>query len=181
MILELKLMYGKHNTEYHTSLSVMAYPGARVVILCCFFVHFAFNADLVIVQGASSLLTGLMHLVQGITLLFYPVLGLVADLKCNRYNFVKVSIILLSISSLLMVLFISALLALSVVNSQLWIQYLHMPLVAIVIIFIILSLGMFDAEFETQLYANHTSIVVLNSNTNVHTPVVPVCECADLV
>ena len=73
------------NSMYaHTSLSVMAYPGARVVILCCFFVHFAFNADLVIVQGASSLLTGLMHLVQGITLLFYPVLGLVADLKCNH-------------------------------------------------------------------------------------------------
>ena len=140
-------MYGKHNTEYHTSLSVMAYPGARVVILCCFFVHFAFNADLVIVQGASSLLTGLMHLVQGITLLFYPVLGLVADLKCNRYNFVKVSIILLSISSLLMVLFISALLALSVVNSQLVdpIPSYVWPLVAIVIIFIILSLGMFDA------------------------------------
>ena len=125
----------------------MAYPGARVVVLCCFFVHLTFNADLVIVQGASPLLTGLMHFVQGITLLFYPVLGLVADLKCNRYNFVKVSIILLSISSLLMVLFISALLALSEIKislvdpipSYIW------PLTAIVISFVILSLGMFDA------------------------------------
>ena len=117
------------------------------MVLCCFLVHFAFNADLVIVQGASPLLTGLMHLVQGITLLFYPVLGLVADLKCNRYNFVKVSIILLSISSLLVVLFITSILALSVVNvslvdpipSYIW------PLAAIVISFVILSLGMFDA------------------------------------
>ena len=125
----------------------MAYPGARVVVLCCLLVHFAFNADLVIVQGASPLLTGLMHLVQGITLLFYPVLGLVADLKCNRYNFVKVSIILLSISSLLMVLFISALLALSEIKISLVdpIPSYFWPLAAIVISFAILPLGMFDA------------------------------------
>ena len=125
----------------------MAYPGARVVILCCFFVHFAFNADTAIVQGATPQLTGLMHLAQGITLLFYPVLGLVADLKCNRFNFTKVSIILLVISSSLMVIFGTVFLVLSLINphivdpipSSVW------PLLTIIIGFIILSLGMFDA------------------------------------
>ena len=125
----------------------MAYPGARVVILCCFFVHFAFNADTAIVQGATPQLTGLMHLAQGITLLFYPVLGLVADLKCNRFNFIKVSIVLLFISSSLMVIFGTVILVLSLINphtvdpipSSVW------PLLTIIIGFIILSLGMFDA------------------------------------
>ena len=99
--------------------SVMAYPGARVVVLCCFFVHLAFNADLSHIQVVTPLLTAFVYLVQGITLLFYPVLGLVADLKYNRYNFVKVSIILLFIASLLMLLFVTVILALSVVNTQL--------------------------------------------------------------
>ena len=35
-----------------------------------------------------------------ITLLLYPVIGLLADIYCNRYNCIKVSIILLSVSSL---------------------------------------------------------------------------------
>ena len=131
-----------------TAPSVMAYPGARVVILCCFFVHFAFNADLVIVQGATPLLTSLIHLAQGITLLFYPVLGLVADLKCNRYNFIKVSIILLFVSSLLGVLYIFSVIVIfevqislldHIIASYIW------PMAAVLISFEIISLGMFDA------------------------------------
>ena len=125
----------------------MAYPGARVVVLCCFFVHLVFNADLSHIQIATPFLAALMYLVQGITLLFYPVLGLVADLKCNRYNFVKVSIVLLFISSLLMMVFISVILALSIVSTQLVdpIPPYVWPILAVTISFVILSLGMFDA------------------------------------
>ena len=117
------------------------------MILCCFFVHFAFNADLVIAQEATPLLTSLMHLVQGITLLFYPVLGLMADLKCNRYNFIKVSIILLFVSSLLMVLYILSLIVISEVQISLLdpIPSYIWPMTAVLISFEIISLGMFDA------------------------------------
>ena len=97
----------------------MAYPGDGVVVLCCFFVHFAFNADFSIIQVATPLQTAFVYILHGLTLLFYPVLGLVADFKCNRYNFVKVSIILSFISTLLMVLFVTTHIALSVVNISL--------------------------------------------------------------
>ena len=125
----------------------MAYPGTRVVVLCCFFVHFGLNADFSIVQIATPLQTAFVYILHGLTLLFYPVLGLVADLKCNRYNFVKVSIILSFISSLFLFLFVTVHIALSVVNISLvdpmppyaW------PILAILIFLIILSLGMFDA------------------------------------
>ena len=117
------------------------------MVLCCFFVHLVFNADLSHIQIATPFLAALMYLVQGITLLFYPVLGLVADLKCNRYNFVKVSIVLLFISSLLMMVFISVILALSIVSTQLVdpIPPYVWPILAVTISFVILSLGMFDA------------------------------------
>ena len=117
------------------------------MVLCCFFVHFALNADFSIAQIATPLQTASMYILHGLTLLFYPVLGLVADLKCNRYNFVKVSIIISFISTLLAVLFVTVHIALSVVNISLvdpmppyaW------PILAILIFLIILSLGMFDA------------------------------------
>ena len=117
------------------------------MVLCCFFVHLAFNADLSHIQVVTPLLTAFVYLVQGITLLFYPVLGLVADLKYNRYNFVKVSIILLFIASLLMLLFVTVILALSVVNTQLVdpVPPYIWPIYGGTISFVILSLGIFDA------------------------------------
>ena len=125
----------------------MAYPGARVVVLCCFFVHFTLNADFSVVQIATPLQTAFVYIVQGITLLFYPVLGLVADLKCNRFNFIKLSISLLFLCSLLSLLFGIVILTLSEVNISLVdpIPSYAWPIGVIGICLIILSLGMFDA------------------------------------
>ena len=125
----------------------MAYPGARLVLLCCFFVHFGLNADCSIAQIGTPLQSAIVYLVQGITLLFYPVLGLVADLKCNRYNFIKMSTSLLFICNLVIVLFVILLLVLSQVNVSLVDpapQYVW-PILAVLFCLIILSLGMFDA------------------------------------
>ena len=125
----------------------MAYPGARIVLFCCFFVHFGLNADSSIAQIGTPLQIALVYLVQGITLLFYPVVGLVADLKCNRYNFVKLSTSLLFVCNLVLVLFVIYILVLSEVNVALIdpVPHYAWPILAILFGFIIISLGMFDA------------------------------------
>ena len=117
------------------------------MILCCFFVHFALNADFSILQILTPFQTAFAYLVQGITFLFYPVLGLVADIRCNRYNFNKLSISLLSICSLLTLLFGLLMIVLSEVNISLVdpLPPYAWPIIAIGICLIILSLGMFDA------------------------------------
>ena len=91
--------------------------------------------------------TAFVYIVQGITLLLYPVLGRVADLRCNRYNFVKLSIILLFIFNLLMLLGIATALILSEVNISLVdpIPSYAWPISAILFCLFILSLGMFNA------------------------------------
>ena len=69
------------------------------MLLCCFLVHFAFNSDFVLLQLGGKYYS-FVFFTLAITLLLYPVIGLLADIYCNRYNCIKVSIILLSVSSL---------------------------------------------------------------------------------
>ena len=117
------------------------------MILCCLFIHFSLSADFSLAHAGTPLHTAFVYIVQGITLLLYPVLGLVADLRCNRYNFVKLSIILLFIISLLMLLCIAAILILSEVNISLVdpLPPYAWPISAILFCLSILSLGMFNA------------------------------------
>ena len=70
-----------------------------------------------------------------------------ADLRCNRYNFVKLSIILLFVSSLILLLGITCLLTLSEVNISLVdpVPLYVWPTGALLICLVILLLGMFDA------------------------------------
>ena len=76
-----------------------SFPGARVVVLLCFLVHLVFSVDWIAIQATSvSVISGL-SLVQGITLLLYPLLGILADIRFNRFRFIKVSIILLFLNS----------------------------------------------------------------------------------
>ena len=126
-----------------------SFPGARVVVLLCFLVHFVFSVDWIAVQANSvSVISGL-SLVQGITLLLYPLLGILADTHFNRFRFIKISIILLFLNSFFfLILFIVFNIEIkqfdpALHNEQVpW--YLTILFVLILVI-IIISVGMFDA------------------------------------
>ena len=129
----------------------MALNGAKVVILCCFFIHFAFNAvDFLLFQFATAGMVAFLFLVQGVTLLLYPMLGLLADICCNRYKFIKTSLHLLFVSTLIMlgidavvliVIYVNPFLLFWGPHAQSWI--LLMP--AFLLLSMIISLGMFEA------------------------------------
>ena len=126
----------------------MAFKGARVVLLCCFLVHFAFKSDFVLLQLGGKYYSSLFRTL-GITLLLYPVIGLLADIYCNRYNCIKVSIVLLLVSTLTgLGLAVAALvitelkpLLLKFLSGTTLVEVL-MSAIFIVVIF---SLGMFEA------------------------------------
>ena len=125
----------------------MAYPGARVVVLLCFLVHFVFNTDWITVQSLSVSIILFVSLVQGITLLFYPLIGILADICFKRYGFIKISNILLILNS--SVLFIFSL----IVARLAYPRGLHIgeipwyigSIFALLFIINTLSVGMFDA------------------------------------
>ena len=126
----------------------MAFKGARVVLLCCFLVHFVFSFDFVLLQLGGKDST-FLFLTLAITLLLYPVIGLLADICCNRYNCIKVSIVLLFVSSLtglgiavaaLVITEMQPLFFMSGTMSSL----VEVPMSAILIV-AIFSLGMFEA------------------------------------
>ena len=77
----------------------MAYPGARVVVLLCFLVHFVYSGDWITAQSLSVSTILFVSLVQGITMLFYPFIGILADTCFKRYGFIKISNILLILNS----------------------------------------------------------------------------------
>ena len=121
-----------------------SFPGARVVLLCCFLVHFALNYDFVLLQleGKQS---SFVFFILGITLLLYPVLGLMADICCNRY---KVSIALLFVSTLILLGLAVAVLALAEIRPFFFgvtATSLGEVLVSVIIMVAFFSLGMFGA------------------------------------
>ena len=130
-----------------------SFPGARVVALLCFLVHLhmtvVFSIDWITVQSLSVSVIFVLSLVQGITLLLYPLLGILADTRFNRYHFIKVFIILLFINSFLFMTFFIILSiqealvdpALHVVQVSWYITIIF----ALFLIIYILSVGMFEA------------------------------------
>ena len=126
----------------------MAFIGARVVLLCCFLVHFAFNFDFVLLQMGGQNYSFIFPTLA-ITLLLYPVIGLLADICCNRYNCIKVSIVLLLVSTLTGLGFaVTALVIVEVQPALLRtaiVSRLLGILMSAIIIMMIFSLGMFEA------------------------------------
>ena len=118
------------------------------MLLCCFLVHFAFNSDFVLLQLGGKYYS-FVFFTLAITLLLYPVIGLLADIYCNRYNCIKVSIILLSVSSLTGLGIAVAALVITEMQPSLLIHTtissLGVVLVTAVIIVVLFSLGMFEA------------------------------------
>ena len=127
----------------------MAYPGARVVVLLCFLVHFVFSTDWITVQSFSVSIISNLALIQGITLLLYPFIGLLADTCFNRYRFIKLSIILLVFNSFLF-LNISIVLYFEIKLFDPSLQPRQVPwylstIFSIIFIISTLSVGMFNA------------------------------------
>ena len=123
--------------------------GARVVALLCFLVHLVFSVDWIAVQSLSvSLISGL-SLVQGITLLLYPLLGILADTRFNRFRFIKISIILLFLNSFFfLIFFIVFYIEIKQFDPALYNEHIPWYLMILFVLFlviIIISVGMFDA------------------------------------
>ena len=73
----------------------MMCSGARLVILCCFLIHFVFlNSNFYIFQLSSENLVLGFALVQGITSLCYPIIGWLADTRYTRYRMIKCSFVI---------------------------------------------------------------------------------------
>ena len=124
----------------------MAYPGARAVVLLCFLVHFVLSTDWIALQSLSISTIGLLSLVQGITLLLYPFIGLLADTCFNRHLFIKASIFLLFLNSSLVLAFsIIFCLRDDSVGLGLHISWYNATIFTICLIICIVSVGMFDA------------------------------------
>ena len=84
--LEVHLVY-----IYLVVLFMMAFSEARVIVVCCFLVHFTLVADFILIQAASPSVVSFVSVAQTITLLVYSVLGLLTDTCFNWYNFVRLS------------------------------------------------------------------------------------------
>ena len=79
---------------------IMSCSGARLVILCCFLVHFLFlNGNFYVFQLSSENLLLGFAVVQGITYLCYPAIGWLADTRYTRYRMIKGSFIITLIST----------------------------------------------------------------------------------
>ena len=119
-----------------------------MVLLFSLLVHCTFNPDVAFLQ-LSKQISSFFLLTLGITLLLYPVLGLLADSCCNRYNFIKVSIVLFFVSTLIGLGLAVADLAITEIKpSLLWngpVPLLGSVLISILIVVFIFSLGMFKA------------------------------------
>ena len=126
---------------------MMVFSGAKLVVVCCFLVHFTLVADFILIQAATPSVVSFVSVAQAITLLIYPVLGLLTDTCFNRYNLVRLSVVSLLVCSLFglvvgLLSFILAKIGYSLVDPTPW--YLQV-MSALFIAGVILSLGMFQA------------------------------------
>ena len=132
---------------HSVALLTMAFAGAKVVVVCCFFVHFTWFADFFLVQASSHSVISFVSIIQAIILLCYPVVGLLADTCFNRYNFVRLSLVSLLVSTLIgFVVAIPSFVMIEVnllaVDPTPW--YI-LVMLGLFLIGVILSLGMFQA------------------------------------
>ena len=67
----------------------MVFLGAKVVIFWCFLIHLSLTADSIFFQASTSSVNSFILLLQGLTLLCFPVLGLLGDVCFNRYKLIK--------------------------------------------------------------------------------------------
>ena len=118
------------------------------MLLCCLLVHCAFNSDFVLLQLGGKYYS-FVFFTLAITLLLYPVIGLLADIYCNRYNCIKVSIVLLSVSTLTGLGFAVAGLVITEMQPFYFMSTTVSSLVDVPVsanfIVVIFSLGMFEA------------------------------------
>ena len=106
MILIRRVLDAMISVLIDTSLSIVTYPGAKIVIICCFFLHFfQVNADSVHIQLLNYYVLAAIAVTQGITLLSYPLLGWLADNCFTRYKLVKLSAVLLLVAAIVGVAF----------------------------------------------------------------------------
>ena len=122
-----------------------SFPGARVVVLLCFLVHLVFNVDWIAIQALTVSVIFFFLLVQGITLLFYPLLGILADTCFNRYRFIKISLVLLFLNSFFFLIFL--IIYCTRVDSTIAerVPWYIITIFALFFIIYILSVGMFEA------------------------------------
>ena len=120
-----------------------------MVLLFSLLVHFTIiNPDVAFLQ-LSKQISSFFLLTLGITLLLYPVLGLLADSCCNRYNFIRVSVVLFFVSTLIgLGLAVAVLAIIEIKPSLIWngiVPSLVIALILVLIVVFIFSLGMFKA------------------------------------
>ena len=142
-------MHLKNNDSGRANIiAIMGFSGARVVLLCCFLIHFAFNSDSFHLQLEGKHYY-FIFLIPGITLVLYPVIGFLADICCNRYNLIKVSIVVLFVFTLIGLGLAVA--PLAITEIQPWLlwntttQHLTVIPMLVIMTVVIFSLGMFEA------------------------------------
>ena len=72
----------------------MRYKGAKIVVLCCFLVHIFFSVDFFLIQVLPQKGTAFGSVAQGVAYLFYPLVGLLADVCFTRYKVILASALL---------------------------------------------------------------------------------------
>ena len=132
--------------SHSVALLTMAFSGAKVIVVCCFFVHFMLFADFFLVQASTPVIS-FVSIIQAIVLLCYPVVGLLADTCFNRYNFIRVSLVSLLVSSLIGSAVEILTFVMSKVNSLLVdpTPWYILVMLGLFLTGVILSLGMFQA------------------------------------
>ena len=125
----------------------MAFSGAKLVALCCFFVHFVISADSLLIHAEMPEVTAFVLIVQGATILCYPLLGLLADTCFNRYKFIKLSTVFFLISSLLLLALelVACILSQARISVLTVVPWYLRALIALSIVGVCLSVGMFRA------------------------------------
>ena len=125
----------------------MAFSGAKVVVVCCFFVHFTLFADFFLVQASTPSVISFVSIIQAIILLCYPVIGLLADTCFNRYNFIRLSLFSLLVSTLIGFIVEILSFVMIEVNSLLVdpTPWYILVMLGLFLTGVILSLGMFQA------------------------------------
>lgn len=72
----------------------MRYKGAKIVVLCCFLLHIFFSMDFFLIQVLPQKGTAFGSVAQGVVYLFYPLVGLLADVCFTRYKVILASALL---------------------------------------------------------------------------------------
>ena len=146
----------------------MSHHGARIVVLCCFFVYFA---DYFLFKQATPLSYSVPG-VQGVTLLFFPLLGLLADTCCTQYSFIKVPSILLFVASLLLLVSVLIWLTIAEINPKLVepVPWYTTTVAAVLFSLVFLSVRMFEAvviQFGMDQMVEASSVASYTGTTGV--------------